>query len=184
MKRFIPFMIFLLSILPGCRKLEDGYTVYKIKEGKHHSTRSIDFLKSDALSFYAKFDESAIYQSKDPVNQLDINKLYGFSECNQQHQKNSARFGWRWLSGQIEIMAYVYNDGQNSWKHVGYVNPGEKHLYTIRIVEDKYEFLLDGNSVMMDRTSKCDIGFFYKLYPYFGGDETAPHDIRIWIEDI
>jgi hypothetical protein len=24
----------------------------------------------------------------------------------------------------------------------------------------------------------------YRLYPYFGGDETAPHDISIWVKDL
>jgi hypothetical protein len=24
----------------------------------------------------------------------------------------------------------------------------------------------------------------YQLYPYFGGDETAPHDINIWIKNL
>jgi len=36
----------------------------------------------------------------------------------------------------------------------------------------------------MPRESTTTMAEGYQLYPYFGGDETAPHDIFIWIEKL
>ncbi|MEO5783498.1 MAG: hypothetical protein ABIQ07_09520 [Ginsengibacter sp.] len=35
----------------------------------------------------------------------------------------------------------------------------------------------------LPRTSTTAKAIGYKLYPYFGGDETAPHEIDIWIKE-
>jgi len=176
-------LISLLLVLSGCRKYEDGFAIYKIRKGNHYSTRGVSFLEHDHLSFSAIFNESAVYQSVDPINQQDINKLYGFSECNDLHQDNSARFGWRYLGGVIEIHAYVYNDGVRISEYMGDVGIGSTHNYSIAIVNDHYDFTLDGHTISVPRTASCNTGFYYKLYPYFGGDESAPHDITIKIKE-
>jgi hypothetical protein len=36
----------------------------------------------------------------------------------------------------------------------------------------------------MTRESKTEKAEGYKLFPYFGGDETAPHNISIWIKEL
>jgi len=36
----------------------------------------------------------------------------------------------------------------------------------------------------MSRASSTATAVGYKLYPYFGGDEAAPHDINIWIKEL
>jgi len=178
------FLVLLLMVfLLGCTKKEDGFTIYKIGEGKHSSNRKIQMMRTDYLSFDAKCNSTAMYESIDPVNQYDINKLYGFSDCNQLHQKNSARFGWRWLNGELEILAYVYNDGVRDYEYITSVGIGETHHYEIHAKPDKYIFILDNKEVQMDRTNRCEIGFYYMLFPYFGGDEVAPHDINIYIKE-
>lgn len=179
------FSLLLIScVLFGCRKTDDGYRIYTIKEGKHRSTIGLRSQTSDNLLFECKFDESAVYESKDPVNQYDINKLYGFSDCNSHHQKNSARFGWRYVNGEIEIHAYVYNDGVRVSKYITSVQPNERHLYHLLIEKDSYRFSVDMTSIHMPRTNKCEKGLYYKLFPYFGGDESAPHDIKILIKEL
>ena len=49
------------------------------------------------------------------------------------------------------------------------------------MADDSYLFIVDGISVIMDRSNKCNRGVYYMLYPYFGGDEKAPHEIDITI---
>lgn len=174
----------LLTLFGSCRKeFVDGFLKYTILEGKHRSVITMDTQQGDELSFKCRFDESAKYTSVDPVNQYDINKLYGFADCSDNHQDNSARFGWRWLNGNLEILAYVYNDGVFSFRKIGDVSINEIHEYSIVITDEQYIFRLDNNQIYMSRTNNCNVGLYYKLYPYFGGDEVAPHDIRIYIKE-
>ncbi len=179
----IKWLLIPLLLLIGCTKHKNGFNIYTIQEGEHSSGFRVHSLRSDNLSFKCRFNSTAIYQTQDPINQLDINKLYGFSDCNDQHQENSARFGWRWLNNSIEIHAYVYNNGVRSTQYMKSVNIDETHQYSIKIDGDSYIFTIDGEIVVMNRTNNCTTGLYYKLFPYFGGDEVAPHDISIWINE-
>jgi hypothetical protein len=42
---------------------------------------------------------------------------------------------------------------------------------------------VNDKTTAMPRTSKAAVAKGYKLFPYFGGDETAPHDINIWVKE-
>lgn len=182
--RFIIFFLILGALL-GCKKItSEGFLIYHIKTGSHSSHSVPRTLVGDVLEFECRFDESAIYTSSIPQNQYDINKLYGFSECNDRHHDNSARIGWRWLSGSLELHAYVYNDGVHSSKLIKAVELNKNIHCRIEIRSDLYFFYVDGTTVTMPRTNNCESGFYYVLFPYFGGDETAPHDIRILIRDL
>ena len=89
---------------------DDTFTLYTIKPGGHHSQLSpYKSLEIAEMRFVVMFDNSAIYQTVDPENQNDINKLYGFSDNEMQHHEYSARFGWRWSDGALWLFAYVYN---------------------------------------------------------------------------
>ena len=134
------------------------------------------------LAFSAKFDSTAVYATKDPHNQADINKLMGFSDCAALHQVNSARFGWRWYDEQLQIWAYTYVNGARNSKYVGNVQPGTYHSYSISLEHKAYVFRLENQEVTMDR-SCSGAGNGYWLYPYFGGDEPAPHHINVWIRE-
>jgi len=177
-------LVLIMGFFIGCKKeTVNGYKVYKIKEGQHRSSVCIKTLAHHTLMFEAIFDGSAVYTTSDPVNQHDINKLYGFSECNQRHHKNSARFGWRWLNGNLEIHAYVYNDGERSSQFITNVSLNKSYKYSIEMYDDYYVFRVDNESIKMTRTNNCDTGLFYMLFPYFGGDEKAPHEIKIQIRE-
>jgi len=109
-----------------------------------------------------EFDSSAIYKTVDSVNQLDINKLIGWSDCSASHLDNSIRFGWRWLNDSLEIHWF-------------------KHEYELTISTWDYKLSVDGTYVHVPRN--CPEQYRrYQLYPYFGGNETAPHDIKIKIK--
>ncbi len=175
----------IISVLFSCTRKDDfGFRVYKIKEGKHSSSHVVCSFSGDEMSFEAMFNETVVYENLDPVNQEDINKLFGFSDCSSHHQNNSARFGWRWFNNEIQIFAYCYAENERAWRQVGVVEMNESNNYRIVAEEQEYIFWLNEDSVQMKR-GKCDGngGLKYKLYPYFGGDETAPHEVQIMIKD-
>jgi len=157
--------------------------LYTIAEGQHSCDKSTFVTENfDTLEFKAKFDSSAIYKTIISNNQADINKLYGLSDCGSLHQVNSARFGWRWYNNHLEIWAYTYNDSVRDYKLVGTVSFNEFNTYKIIFTEAKYIFLLNEKRIEMPRHCSATAKG-YRLYPYFGGDETAPHAIKIWISD-
>lgn len=167
----------------GCEpEIIEPYQTYIIKKGEHWSTYKQSSLHTETLNFSVIFDETAIYQCKTEENQYDTNKLLGFSGCNSFHHDNSARFGWRWVDDQLNISAYCYIDGERIVKPIGSVPLNEPVNYKLTATKEKYIFELEGFDKMeIKRGGDCNIGLYYMLYPYFGGDETAPHDINIKI---
>jgi len=174
--------LFLITCILSCKKIDsNGYRVYKIKEGRHRSNTAYCTTKSNYISFEAIFDESAQYTTNDPANQYDVNKLYGLSDCGNNHTKNSIRFGWRWLNDSLEILWYKRENGDFSFEKITTIDINTSYYYTITFTEDCYILNVDGIEVVVDR--KCSETYRrYYLYPYFGGDEEAPHDITIRIK--
>ena len=165
---------------------------YIIAKGKHASALDngsavdkIRSLKQDRLEFVARFDASARYDLGND-NQHDINKLMGFSEANSYHQENSIRFGWRYLKDQdrVEILAYAYKDGIRSYERIAEVEIDQDVVYRIVIYERSFYLEVDGVSIEVERVVGEQKGLYYMLYPYFGGDEKAPHDIHIYIKEL
>jgi hypothetical protein len=157
---------------------------YRIPKDQHYSEQSAYMpVEYDELKFIVKFDSSAVYTTKDPANQYDINKLYGFADNNALHQQFSARIGWRWSDGALHLFGYIYNNGVVSYEELGTISIGAGHSCSIKVSANSYIFLVDGISVTMPRLSTTVKAKGYKLFPYFGGDETAPHDISIWISE-
>ncbi|UII33816.1 hypothetical protein LVD17_08305 [Fulvivirga ulvae] len=158
----------------------DIQKLYIIKEGHHESNRTIKSFDGKALSFQARFDESAIYETQKVENQADLNKLMGFSDCNSHHHENSARFGWRWYNDQLEVHAYCYVNGNRLSEYVTSVELNKMNDYQIEIIDNKYVFTVNGASrVEINKNPNCSGNVNYMLFPYFGGDEPAPHDISV-----
>lgn len=188
--------IIFLFILTSCEKVEDivkespvgkpgqvTTNTYIIKEGNHSTSSKIASLSVSKMAFKVVFDSTAIYKTKNPSNQADINKLYGLSDCGSHHHQNSARFGWRWYNDQLEILAYSYSAGKRLSTFITSVELDEENTYTLELTENEYIFKLKDKTVSIERAcSGTSNG--YRLYPYFGGDERAPHDISISIEDL
>ena len=161
------------------------FVQYTISQGQQFCDKSsYQPVSYDSLSFMVRFDSSAIYQTAAESNQDDINKLFGFSDNNDQHQLYSARFGWRWSDNTLRIFGYVYNNGVRSFKELGSVNIGKDNSCSIRVSGKSYVFTLNGKSSTMSRESITPKAQGYKLFPYFGGDEAAPHTISIWIKEL
>jgi hypothetical protein len=158
------------------------YSIYKGQQYCDKSTyKPIDLTE---LKFVVKFDSTAIYSNVNPVNQTDINKLYGFSDNNATHQEFSARFGWRWSDKALWLFAYIYNNGVRYSKKLGSVAIGSENYCSIKVKDSTYIFTLNNIVDTLERKSTTEHAEGYQLYPYFGGDETAPHDIHIWIKDV
>ncbi|SFF83855.1 hypothetical protein [Pontibacter chinhatensis] len=184
-------LLFILC-LAGCTtekavspKIEEKpAVVHTIKKGSHYSDKNaVKQVNATALRFEVTFDSSAVYTSAKPNNQADINKLYGFSDCSTSHQVNSARFGWRWHNNRLEVLAYTYLNKKWDYKLLGAVPLGQPVPLELRVEEDKYVFVMYGQQVAMPRAC-TGTAEGYQLYPYFGGDETAPHDITISIKEL
>jgi hypothetical protein len=163
----------------------DTFVTYTILQGLHYSDQAPNVaVNYTEQKFQVLFDSSAIYTTIDPANQADINKLFGFADNNRLHFEFSARFGWRWNNNRLELLAYVYNNGIQTNKLLGAVSLGTLHNCGIKVAGDKYIFTLNGTTIIMDRASITPKGAGYKLYPFFGGDEPAPHKVVIKIKEL
>lgn len=162
-----------------------GFVKYTIGTGQHFADiNSYKTTSYTELKFKVKFDSSAIYTNADPVNQLDINKLFGFADNNAFHQQFSARFGWRWSDNALRLFAYTYNVGVRDTKELGTVIIGTENSCSIKVTPSSYIYTLNGLTDSLPRLSTTPKAEGYKLYPYFGGDETAPHPVYIYIKEI
>lgn len=161
-----------------------GYQSYIIDSGEHfcHPNNLEVTLKNEFL-FKVIFDSSAIYQTIDPQNQADINKLYGFSDCNAQHLVNSARIGWRWYQNELQLLAFVHRNGvMQPGLFIKSIAIGSVINCRITCLPDTYQFEVNGVEVEAPRACS-ERAAAYRLYPYFGGDETAPHSVKVMIDE-
>ena len=184
-------LIILIVICTSCNWLgnqpdfRDDFITYTIRAGNHEiDNNSNGLFTAGSMRFQAVFDSSCIYKTTIPENQSDINKLMGFSDCNSPHQTNSARFGWNWRENALRIYAYIYVNGQRQEKELGKAEIGKTTSFSISTDGNTYVFTFNGNVTIMPRHCSAGTGVAYKLLPYFGGDEPAPHDIKIRIRNL
>ena len=160
------------------------FTSYTIQAGNHSCDQStLKSVKTSEMKFVALFDQSAIYTSVIPGNQYDIHKLYGFSE-GFNNQYNSARIGWNWYNEALHLHAYVYNKGVRMYQEIKTVAIGAEIQCSIKVSGSSYIFTVDGTQVTMSRGLSTSSASGYQQYPYFGGDEVAPHKITIKIKNL
>lgn len=161
---------------------------YVIKKGKHNCKPLLKFslVYEKWLQFRVKFTESCLYKYDDLDGQ-DINKLMGFSDGGL-HTKNSARIGWRCIDGKtIELFSFCHVNSKMIYKYMTTVNIDEQVLVNMFVNDDEYMIdVTDSNFKMttnrVKRGTKSNFKLDYLLYPYFGGDHVAPHNIEIYIE--
>lgn len=162
---------------------------YKIEKNNHYP-KGIHFgiTFSRKISFKAKFDESCLYHFGD-VDDYDINKLFGFSTT-WHHHRQSARVGWRCLDGnKIQLLTYSYNSGIRTIGEsdiLGIVKPNE--IFYCDIIDKEHEYVYvfrkaNEKKELIRRDPKFPDWFLfhYLLFPYFGGNKTAPHDMQIYV---
>ena len=170
---------------PKPPEAKSDFTKYIIAKGNQFCNDNNYVATSySELKFIAKFDSSAIYTTANPSNQDDINKLYGFADNNSTHHNFSARFGWCWSNNALRLFGYVYNNGIRDSQELGTIAIGQEHNCAIKVTPTAYHFFLNGKTDSLPRTSTAIKAEGYKLYPYFGGDEMAPHTINIYIKEL
>jgi hypothetical protein len=161
---------------------------YIIPQAKHSSGFHFrPHIGKRFLQYDVMFDKTSQYYHGD-IDQYDINKLFGLSFG--YHHTNSIRFGWRSLgnlTSKVEILGYCYVDGNRVQEdgnnlYVGMVDLNEYYTYRINAGEKNYVLTLFqkgqvvGSLELQHRDLPC---WGYHLYPYFGGNRKALHDIRI-----
>ncbi len=191
------YLVCLLAFL-GCKKNNQsdlpslsvaktlpGFTLYTIKKGQQFcEPRNYKSINTQEMKFAVVFDSSAMYKTISVSNQEDIDKLYGFSDNNTDHHQFSARFGWNWSDQGLHLFAYVYNKASVVFQELGLIAIGVPNNCSIKINKDAYIFSLNGRDTRLPRASQTSTGSGYQLYPYFGGEEVASHDIFIQIKDM
>ena len=158
------------------------YIRFSIAKGAHYCDQSaIKPFAGSILRVNVKFDSSAVYSNQDPANQADINKLIGFTEGVNNHL-NSARFGWGWSNNALRLYAYSYAAGVRSSKEISILRIGEPVSLSLSVDGNEYVFKADEKLVRLPRSLSTPAVEGYWQYPYFGGDEQAPHPINIYIQ--
>jgi hypothetical protein len=164
---------------------------FKIKAGKHRSGYFFrPVFGNTILTFNATFKDGCQYDIGLP-DQLDINKLIGLSYG--YHHSNSVRIGWRYntTTNKIDLLAYIYRNKERLTEDtcpvIASVDINETVYGMISYERKQYRIILYTesdvyNEVCYDiyNTKLPKIG--YVLFPYFGGNQVAPHDMSINIE--
>lgn len=167
---------------------------YVIKKGQH-SPSGLYF--SPFLSKIRRMEKRVIFKDfaydLGNANQLDWCKLFGisFGLLNNNHV-NSIRVGCRYdVSAKlVELGSYVYQDGVRSFETLTSVYMGEAFLIGIgESLTDasKYQIYFStphahGQSEAFGFNHNMRSG--YRQFLWFGGDEPAPRDLIVSMEDI
>lgn len=150
-----------------------------VKKGSHRFRPSWPWLVfRKHMSYTVTFLPSCRYDIG--ADQKDWNKLFGVGFF-PHHHRNSYRFAWRYDPEYdvIQIGAYWYYEGERRSSVIGVTSingnvkltldyNGEVTLWRI---DDKVAWAIVGNWPMIG----------YKLGAYFGGNRSAPNDIKIKI---
>lgn len=174
---------------------------FKVKINKNffHGPRW-NFIGINKQEFNLKvyFWENCNYVLTNNIGQ--VNKLYGHSfnlfpwfdkkdkKWKSGHHKNSIRFGWRSIdSDKIELIAYVYVNGERAenvittirteeWTHLNFQETAE--FYIFRVIRQNGDSGLYKFRKSITKKGFLNL-FIFRLYPYFGGEISAPHNMTI-----
>ena len=120
-------------------------------------------------------------------DQTDINKVWGVGFL-PHHHVHYARFGWVWNPDKmmVEVYAYYYDKGQRKSEWISDVNRGEIVRLELDIHPDHYIFAVR-HRYSRYRYTLCKVTpsfklIGYKLGPFFGGNRTAPHEMKLLIK--
>ncbi len=131
------------------------------------------------------FSKNCIYKFND-VDDFDINKLFGISLG--FHHKNSIRFGWNVDGEKIAIYTYCYKFGERFMDKIVSVSVEKKYTFEIKNFKESYDLKIineSGQIVGWANIFKPETpNWGYRLFPYFGGNKTAPHDMEIKMKKI
>lgn len=135
------------------------------------------------------FDSTCIYDVG-VVDEQDWNKVIGLGFVGSKdqditsgvppHQVDGVRIGWRWnpQRKRIDLGAYVYVAGQRTDFKVAETLINQPTRMTIKIDYNRKLYQVLGGQPIPFTHDKT---FAYKTGLYFGGNQPAPHKIRVKI---
>lgn len=153
-------LMVLHPILSWVFKLRSGD--YKIKKGNHYSGYRVKFfLNKQEQKVSVLFNDSCRYTGDIQLSE-QINKLFGFGSI--FIHSNSSRIGWKYnpYSDMIDLFLYEYEKGKRKISLIQSINLNVRS--SIKLTTEKKYF------------------FGANCFPYFGGEDSAPHDININIK--
>lgn len=179
-KRLFGFFMILISSI-GCTKYDEEQ-IYIIKKGNHRASNSKYSPKREpSIVFTFTFTENHRYLTEIPdnVDKLDLNKLYGLTSS--AIHSNSCRIGWREVEdGNFELHAYWYVDGQRGFELLYTAEVGEELFLSVSNDGDYYFGCNDKELIIPADTFKKS----FRAFPYFGGDNTCPHEMYFKITEL
>jgi hypothetical protein len=181
------FWLIIFLVIFGCTRTEPDFT-YTIHRGDHFASPGMAGYDGDTLRRLVTFDESCQYDESSQ-GFPGWNKVgYWYCLPHPHIGKGGVTFVWRCISGQLTLGWYGWKDGvspmDTGWDGsqfglIGPVDPGREYLLEI-VSGDSIEFRVDGIGVKTGfsfRPKSC-------LPPHFGGQETAPHEMKLKIVTI
>lgn len=189
---FLGFSLSLSACVPDFLLADSDWVVIEAGEHEPNPKRKVGILISPAeVSATVTFDSSCIY-TVDPTDADDWNKVIGLGFIGSKdqdittgippHQIDGARVGWRWNAqrGRIDLGAYIYVEGKRIDFKVAETAINTPTKLTIKIdYERKLYQVLGGKTVPFTHNK----AFAYNTGLYFGGNQVAPHQIRVKIVD-
>ncbi|MEO6901528.1 MAG: hypothetical protein ABI241_00410 [Bacteroidia bacterium] len=184
-KEVLPLPIKVENIkdkIPVDRGTMERYTIYKKFHYSYHSIVRFDGIEGFNSNF--QFNSNCRYDLGNQ-NQGDINKLFGCSFGSDNHY-NSVRVGWNYniSTDMIDLWYYAYERGIPTHIKIGSTNIDQYNDIQIYFDYSTNRVLLFLQSSTTGIARAYDYIFpserwGYYQYPYFGGDEKAPHRMDI-----
>lgn len=156
---------------------------HTIKKGKHDAKELAFGIHTGTRSevWEVEFNNTNLYEPLDQEH--DWNKLCGWSYG--MHHKNSIRAGWRSAGEKIELCLYLYENGERYTSSKTIIIPTDfKATIELHCNNGQASMKVWGYTwpsweweVTLPYSAKPTWGYF--LFPYFGGNAPAPHEMFI-----
>jgi hypothetical protein len=140
------------------------------------------------VSFQCLFESSCAYITSNPADQADWCKLMGITTLDIH--KNSIRLGWAW-NPQTHKMAlgfYGYIKGTRIMQEIAQVDLNTWVDVSIEMTPNLESVTVNG--LKHEEQRSLGLSMFWPTpswilrTAYFGGNETAPHEMKIDVRDI
>jgi hypothetical protein len=184
--------LFLSGCVPDFLLSDSDWVVIEAGEHEPNPKRKVGLLISPGeVSATVTFDSSCIYDLG-TADADDWNKVIGLGFVGSKdqdittgvppHQVDGARVGWRWNKqrGRIDLGAYIYVEGKRIDFKVAETAINTPTRLTIKIDYDRKVYQVLGGQTVPFTHNKS---FAYNTGLYFGGNQVAPHRIRVKIVD-
>lgn len=151
-----------------------------IRQGTHGNGSFRPILFPKQMSRTVIFDESCVYDLKSE-DQFDVNKLFGLGFF-PNHMQTSARFGWNWnLKNEvIDIFSFVHRQGKFYFDYMTFIEIEKPITLTLFVQKRQVIFEAQKKTAIVSKSEQLITNpLAYQLHPYFGGNQFAPHDMKI-----